>query len=161
MAFRRYGHNTLENNEGSRKMSFKGMFIGFALVALFAFSMIAFESSLTRQNNANSSLLDNEDLNLNDTYSNLESSLDDFQDIAQSQRTNFERDFPLAGFGELIIFAVFSMGRVFTNLLVGVFNILVTPLVVIIGLDPIVLGVITSIFVLTMILVVWRLVKRG
>ena len=140
-------------------MSFQKTFIGFALVGLFAFAIISFGVGMANDNNSNDSILD--DSSINKMNSTLGSSLSGFRSLSQGQRENFESEIPTSGFGVLIIFAIISAGKVFTGMVLGIWNILLLPFKSAIGISPIVLGVFSSILVIVIILGAWRLYKAG
>jgi len=140
-------------------MSFKKTFIGFTLVGLFALAMINFGLLLSENNVSSSSLKDNNEMS-NMTQS-LNSSLSTFGRSVQVQKNAFENEVVSKGFGTLVIFAIMGAGKVFSSMIIGVFNIVLSPLLTIIGVNPVVLGIFGAILSFTMILTLWRLYKTG
>lgn len=140
-------------------MEFRDLFIAFTLVALFMFCMISFSINLSSDNEANSSIISHPIIN--DTYSKLEANLSTFRATAEGQRGGFESELPSAGFGELIIFAVIGAGKILTESVVALFNIVFGSLSSVIGISPIVIGVFTSILLFTLIFLAWKLYKQG
>jgi len=140
-------------------MSFRKIFIAFALLGVFMFAFLNFGLDIARNNDVNQSILS--DTQMNDSFNRLQANLSSYSAVSQGQRENFESELPTEGFGTLIIFAIISAGKVFTSLLVGIFNTIFFPLSNIIGVSPVILGVFASIFLLTIIFAAWRVYKSG
>lgn len=139
--------------------SFKNVFISFVLVAVITLSLITFSVNVATNNDADATILENQQIN--STFSGLEEDLRDLETTSQDQRENFEDDSITSGLGFLVFQTIISGGRVFTGIIIGFFNILGTPLASIIGVPTAILGAFTSILVVSLILLAWRLYKRG
>lgn len=137
---------------------FKDIFVTFALVGLFVFAMLSFVY-ITQQDNNVDTILEN-DL-MNRTYQGLNTNLSAFRSDSQTQRENFESDVPTAGFGSLLIFSIVSAGKVFTGMIVAVFNLIVVLPATFLGISPIVMSVLSSILITLIVLGLWRLYKLG
>ena len=142
-------------------MSFKSLFIGFVLISLFAVAMINFSVNLSSDNNSNNSIVNEPTGTIRTINKSLSTNLSSFQTISQGQRSNFESDLPILNVGTLIIFAIISSGKIFTGMITGLFSIMLFPLATLIGIPPIFLGAFISIFLVTVILLMWRVLKGG
>lgn len=138
---------------------FRELFIGFALLGLLFLALFQFAITMQSENNADEQLINN--TVINQTYLNLEDTLGGMRDQAQTQRELFETENPTVGFGSLILFSVVSTGKIFTGITVGLFNILIAMPMSILGLDPAVAGVLSTILILSIILGLWVLYKLG
>ncbi len=139
--------------------SFRETFIIFALIGIFVFASMSFIVQTQIDNDVENTVLENEVINK--TFTDLEIDLSNFGSNASSQKSNFDQDIPERGFGDLIIFAVIGVGQGFTGLIVGVYNIFIVLPASILGVPPVVIGVLTSILVMSLILLAWRLYRAG
>ncbi len=141
-------------------MSFQKIFIAFTLTGLFALAMISFGVQIASENDSDNSILD--DPSISKVNASLFRNLTTYQSMSQGQRENFESEIPTTGFGTLIIFGVMSAGKVFTGMVMGVFSSLLAIFSSErIGIDPVVLGILTSLLIFGTIFALWRLYKAG
>lgn len=139
--------------------TFGKTFNNFALLGLIIFGILAFVITLQVDNNASDQLRSNK--LINSTYSDLETNLGDMRNQTQNQREIFESESPTVTFGSLILFSVVSSGKVFTSMVVGVFNIIINLPVVLFGVDSVVISVLSAIFLVGIIIALWVLYKLG
>ena len=140
-------------------ISFRELFITFALIGVFVFASIGFIVQTQIDNDVDSTILENEVINK--TYTNLETDLDDFGSKAQTQKESFESEIPERGFGSLIIFAIIGAGQKFTGMITGVYNIFIVLPASVLGISPIVIGVLTAMLVVSLVLLIWRVYRAG
>jgi hypothetical protein len=138
---------------------FKDIFINLALAGLIVFCIVALGITLQQDNNAPENITDN--ALINSSYSNLRSGLQSIDSNASSQRVLFEKENPTITFGALILYSLISAGKVFTNVLVVIFNILIAVPASILGIDPVIFAVIGGLFIGIIILTLWYLYKVG
>ena len=139
--------------------SFRETFMTFALIGLLVFATIAFIVGTQRDNEVDNTILENEIINR--TFTNLETSLGSFGSETQTQRETFESEIPERGFGSLIIFSIVSLAQKSAGLLVAVYNIIIVLPASVIGISPIVFSVLSAIFLLTLMLLAWRVYRVG
>lgn len=139
--------------------SFRNLFITFTLVGVFVLAMISFGSQLQKDNNADGSILD--DQRINNTFIKLGGNLSKFNSTAQSQKDVYEVERPERGFGSLIIFSLVTVIQKFVTLVVGVFNILIILPAEILGLPNVVMGTLEAIFLISIIILGWRVLRVG
>jgi hypothetical protein len=140
-------------------MKFQSLWVTFALIGLIAFCFIAFIVQFETDNDKSNGLLENQIINR--TYGNLQSDLSTFGSQAQGQKDVFESETPTISFGALILFAIVSAGKVFTNMLIGIFNILIFLPTAMFGISPVITGVLSSILIISIIFLLWRVYKAG
>ncbi len=133
---------------------FKFMFIGLVVLSLFSF-IVLFQS----ENNVSNQFADN-DL-INSTFTDLQTNLGGFEDDSQRIKDAFDKENPVAGFGSLLFFSIPAAGRTFNGMIITVFNILVALPVVFLGLDPIMVSVISTVLIIVIILGLWAVYKLG
>ena len=140
-------------------MGFKDLFVTFALIGIFVLCMINFGIQIARDNDSTTSIMDNPQMNA--TFSGLETNLSTFQSQTSAQRDIFEGDNPKVGLGFFMLETIMGAGRVFTGMVFGVFSLLLGPLATIIGISPVIIGIIASILIVSIILAAWRAYKVG
>lgn len=139
--------------------SFREVFVTFALIGVFVFAGISFIVTTQLDNDVENTILENEVINK--TYTNLETDLGDFGSETQTQKESFESEIPERGFGSLIIFAIIGVGQRFTGMITGVYNIFIVLPASILGISPVVIGVLSAMLMVSLILLVWRLYRTG
>ncbi len=140
-------------------VKFEELFIGFALAGLLMVSIFSFGITLQANNEGGDKI---EDVKiLNDSYGELITDLGSSRDAAQTQVGIFDKEVPTAGFGSLILFSIISSGKVFKGFIVGTFNTLIKLPVSILGLDPVIPDVLSTLLILIMIMGLWILYKLG
>jgi len=140
-------------------MEFRKVWISFVLIGLFVFALLSFIVQFQSDNEQEENILGNSIIN--ETFKNLETNLSNFSSTSQSQKDNFESEVPSTSFGSLIIFSIVSSGKIFSGLLIGIYNILIILPASIFGVSQVVIGVASSVLVFSIILLLWRLYKTG
>ncbi|KKL91642.1 hypothetical protein LCGC14_1892650 [marine sediment metagenome] len=139
--------------------SFRDTFITFALIGIFIFASISFIVTTQKDNNVDETILENDVINR--TYINLEANLSSFRGGAQEQKESFELDVPEPGFGSLIIFAIVGVGQIFSGMILGIYNVFIVLPASILGISPVVIQVLTTIIIISLILLIWRVYRVG
>lgn len=140
-------------------MNFNELFITFAFIGLIIVGFLGFAINFQQDNNVINGF-DNNTL-INNSYVDLQDELGSFRDQGQTQKDLFESENPTAGLGTILLFSIVSVGKVFNAMIVGVFNIVIKIPAVIFGIDPIILGVITTLLILSIVVSLWVLYKLG
>lgn len=139
--------------------NFHELFINFMIVGLVILSMFSFSVIFQHDNNVEDPFI--EDTLMNNTYHNLYDNLDSLSESSQAQKTLFESENPTSGFGTILLFSIVSSGKVFNGMIIGVFNILIKLPVVVLGIDPVIVSVISTMLILTIIIYLWVVYKLG
>lgn len=144
-------------------MAFRKILFSVLLIALFSFAMIFFGMSQGRNVNAPVNLED--DPRINQSFGEFSQQLDTAQERTESQLESFQSENPILSFGTLVLFAIVSAGKVFTDMITGFYNVtLGLAFDVLFGGDPafaVVTGVIISILLISIIFLFWRVLKAG
>lgn len=140
-------------------ISFRDLFITFALIGLFVFAGISFIVTTQQDNDVENTILDDEIINR--TYIKLETNLSDFESTTQTQKESFEEEIPERGFGSLIIFSIISVGQKFTGLIAIVYNVLIILPASILGIPKVVISILSSILIVSLVLLIWRVYRIG
>lgn len=142
--------------------SIRTIYTGMAVAGLFVFVMISFIVQFELDNldgGAEETILNNSIIN--STFNRLNSNLSALGQDTQTQRGVFESEIPERGFGSLLIFSIVSVTQKFNALIVGVYNILVILPASILGIPAVLFSVISSILIVTIVLLLWRVVRVG
>jgi len=139
----------------------RNMVISFILVGLFSLALISFIYQATIDNNPSSKLLTTPELNT--TFYNLNKTLSGYQDTAESQKnkTFDENVNPLVATFELAIYAIVGVARIFSNMIVNVWDILTGFMFNVIGIPAIVIGVIFAIITITIVFYLFKMWRVG
>ena len=138
---------------------FYDLFLNFMLLGLIVFSLFAFSVSLQEEANVEDKFIDNS--LMNETYASLRTDLEGLRSSSQAQKTLFESENPTVGFGTILLFSIVSSGKVFNSMMIGLFNSLIKLPVVFLGLDPVVISIISTMLILTIIIGLWIIYKLG
>lgn len=130
------------------------MFIGLLVLSVFAFgSLFQTENSVTDKF-TNNTLIAN-------TYTDLESDLGNLRGESDKQKDLFEEENPTTGFGTILLFSIVSSGKVFGSMTVGLFNTIVKLPVVFLGVDQVIVSVISTLLIFSIIIGLWIIYKLG
>ena len=140
-------------------MEFKGLIITTLLVGLFIVAMINGSILLSHANNQNSSLMENEAIN--STFGDMQTELDDVQRVSDSTKDSFEKEKVTITGGFLLLSSIINAGKVFTSVITNVYILTFGLVADVLGINDIILGVLTGIIVISGILLTWRLYKAG
>ena len=138
---------------------FYELFINFMLIGLVVLALFSFGAFFQEDNNIDNQFMENS--LMNNTYGKLRTDLGGLRDQSQAQKTLFESENPTSGFGTILLFSIVSTGKVFNGMVIGVFNTLIKLPVVFLGLDPIIVSVISTMLILTIIIGLWIIYKLG
>jgi len=139
--------------------SFQELFTNFMLIGLVVLSMFAFGVFFQQENSVDTPFIEN--TLMNNTYHSLYTNLNSLRDESQAQKTLFESENPTGGFGTILLFSIVSSGKVFNGMVVGTFNTLIKLPVVILGIDPVIVSVLSTLLILTIIIGLWIVYKLG
>ncbi|MFA6190643.1 MAG: hypothetical protein WC711_04025 [Candidatus Staskawiczbacteria bacterium] len=144
-------------------MKFKTLFVTMALFGLMIFCLVSFIYTVQKDNGAEygtgHNILDNKILNK--SFQQLESNLSGMESKANTQKGNFEGEAPTISFGSLVFTTITSIGKVFNGMIVGVYNLLIKLPMELLGVSPVIAGVISTILVILIILGLWEVYKLG
>ena len=138
---------------------FLELFSSWMLVGLVVISLLSFGFFYQEDNEAENKFM--EDSLMNETYNSLRENLGGLRDESQAQKTLFESENPTSGFGTILLFSIVSSGKVFNSMIIAVFNTTIKLPLVILGIDPIVLSVVSAMLLLAIILYLWATYKLG
>ena len=147
---------------------FRSLVISVLLVGVLMYALISFGVQFQKDMDAEQTILNETDSNLNNTYKSLRTNLTGAEDTANATRTSFESEEATAEFGSLTFKSIVGVGKSFTGTMVNFFNIIFNLLKIVFGLDEEssaaftnVVGTLTSILVITVIFFAWRAYRAG
>lgn len=139
--------------------SLRDIFFSFALVGLFIVATITFVGQFQVENNAEISIYDNEVINR--TLGDFNTNLDQDATNLTGQKNTFDAEIPERGFGTLLIFSIVTVAQSFVNGIITTYNTLVVLPASVLGIPSIVMNVLTSILIVSMVLLSWRVIRLG
>lgn len=134
---------------------FKKITINMMLASVFILAVFSFVI-VTQQDNDVSYLITNDSI-INDTYGDLYSQLDDAKGDANLSSSTFGTTTPTQSYGIVDVTSVVSPTRIFKSLILGTYNIMIQLPVKILGVPPIIVGVIDAVLILLVILGIWAI----
>lgn len=140
-------------------MAFKDYLIAIVLVGIFTVALISGIYQGQIENNANTTI--GQDPRVNTIWTELNSSVNDANDAANSTRGAFESDNPNFASGFFLLGSLFSAVKTFTGLFVNSFDLIFSFLTQTLGIPSVVVGAFTAILLITLVFLGWRLLKVG
>ena len=140
-------------------VEFRTLIINSLLIGLFIIALGSFSVYLTSENNVNNTLMENQAFN--STFGKLQTELDSAQETFEAQRNVTEQTIPTESSDSLPISTIPSTASIITTTFRNIYNLTFGLISSVLGISPIVTLTVTAILVLTVILMIWRLVKTG
>ncbi len=140
-------------------VNFYELFVSFMMIGLVVTGIFAFSIGFQDENDVSDTITQN--TIINNSFTDLQSQLGGLRDKSQTQKALFESENPTGGFGTILLFSIVSSGKVFNSMIVGVFNTLITLPAVILGVDPVITSVISTLLLITIIISLWIVYKLG
>lgn len=136
-------------------MDLKSILTSSGMFGLLIFSILAFAITVQEDAGIPNKITDNDIIN--ETYENLQISFSS-QD-AESASDNFGRTTPNAQFGELELTSILSPTKVVREFTIGLWNIYIKLPMSVLGVNPLVASLISSIFLILIIIAMWAVWK--
>ena len=148
----------METKKGENIMDFKKLIGNIFVSALFVFAIMTFVIIIQTDNAVLEKITDNE--LINDSYGDLQTNLESVQPTGQASLDNFGTSTPSERqLGELDVSSVVSPTKLFRSASIGTYNILIKLPMVVLGVSPVVASVISSLFILLLIIGIWAIWK--
>jgi len=138
-------------------MDLKKLMTTMGILGLLVFSVMAF---IVTTQNENSVLfpITNHSL-INSTYESLSGNLSSSEDKTATASANFGNITPTQQFGELEVTSIISPTRIMKTIIVGFWNIFIKLPQAILGVDPLVASLISSLILVFIIIGIWAIWK--
>ncbi len=141
-------------------VKFQSIFSNFLFLALFVFAALSFIVITQSDNEAIQPIA--QDSLFNESFSNLESSLEDLESTSNTQFSQFTSENPeKVGFFGIVLFGIVAAGRTFSSITITVFGILVKLPLIVLGIPATTITVLFSWLIIIIIIASWRLYKFG
>ncbi len=131
-------------------------FIVVALVFLGVFSLIITTQS---SNDAQDPLSNNKEFS--EIFGNLTATIDSSSVEANQKYGVFNEENPKVGFGSIVLFGIVSVGKSFSTIIFGIFEVIIKLPLIILGVPPSVYNLIITWLIIVVIVAVWLLYKLG
>lgn len=139
--------------------SFRQTFITFSIISLFVFAAISFIVAFQTENDADSSILENELINR--TFTTLADDISEQETDSNQSKGAFESEIPAPGFGSLIIFAIVGVAQTFTSIITTTYNVIIVLPISLLGVPKQIASIMGSILMMSLIFLAWRVYRVG
>ena len=140
-------------------VGFRESIISIVLVGLFIFAFISFGGQIALDNNANNTVLSNPAVN--QSFIDIQSQLQEVQIDTEGQKKAWFEDVPIVGDINLIWKSLTGIIRVFFDVIVNMYNLIINLISETIGISSVVLNTIAALLSISMLLLLWRLIRSG
>lgn len=138
---------------------FKDIVGKFIIVSLLVLSLYSFIIIIQSDNEAVDQLRDQEVFN--DSVSSLIISIDTSTEDAEEKYDVFNTEEPKLGFGSIVLFAIVSVGKTFSNIVFGIFGATIELPLKVLGIPSTVYNLILTLLIIIIIVALWLLYKLG
>ena len=145
--------NLINNKRGQ----FKSFPIIFLLVGLFIVALVGFGGKLASNYGHEETLLKDDNFD----FGRIETHVTQTSTQAEGWGDTFRSDNPLLAFGGLVLFAIWGIGQLIWGSVMGMFIILTDGATAVLGIPPIVTGVLTAILVISLLFALYKLLRVG
>lgn len=133
-------------------------YIVFCLLAgLFIVSLYYFASGITDNYGQDSNLVDDEQINL----THLESTLNQTRSDAETWQDRFTSDNFFVSLGAIVLFSLWGIIKLIWTVTTTLFSLYLEGFNNVLGIPPMVTGVISAIFIIGLIFAVWKAIQTG
>lgn len=136
---------------------FKDYIIKFLLAGLFIVCLFSFGVSFTVDQGKSSDIINDNNLNIGD----LERQINETSEDAEAWGEAFRSDNVFVQLGAVIMFSIWGVMKLMWSSIITLFTLILDSASTVLGVPPIVLGVILAILIISLIFAGWRVVKRG
>lgn len=138
-------------------LGFKGYLTIFLLTGLFFTAIISWEGDLAEEYDQTSKL--NNDVRLKS--SDISSELNETSEEANKWIESFSNDNIFVAAGEIVLFSTWGIFKLVGNSTISFFKLIFGVAVNVLGIDPLVIGVLSSLLIIGLIFAIWRVFKMG
>ena len=138
---------------------FSDTFRSFTLLSLMMIGLFGFVINIQSDNNAPDPVINN--LLFNNTVSKLKVNITSLENESSIQGNEFYKEKPIPGVGSILLFTIVSFGKTFSNVIFGLFIILLNLPLIILGIDPTISSTLWSLLMVIVVTALWGLYKWG
>jgi uncharacterized protein YqhQ len=136
---------------------FQDYIIGFLLAGLFIVALYSFATGVATNYGMDSNLVDDEQINL----TQLESEINQTSSRAEGWQDKFTSDNFFVSLGSIILFSLWGIFKLIWSVINTLSSIYLGGLNNVLGIPPLVTGIISAIIILGLIFAVWKSIKTG
>ena len=137
---------------------FTTLAVAFIITGLFAVAMLSFTAQIELDSGVNDTIF-NEPV-INSTFSGLKTNISQSEEDVKSIKESFETSNPLLAVGELIFGSIITAATTIGSAIVGTYDV-IGVLGVYLGIPAVVFQVLTTILLILLVFLAWRLLKTG
>ncbi len=131
----------------------------FILSAIFLISMFSLIVVTQSSNNAPEKLIDNNVFN--ESMGSLITDIQEGTENANEKYNTFNSEEPKPGFGSIVLFGIVSVGKAFSQIIVGFFSSLIRLPLIILGIPENIYSLLSTWLIIITIVSAWLLYKLG
>ncbi len=136
---------------------FQDYIIYLLLAGLFIVAIYSFASGIATNYNQNSTLVEDEQINL----TRLETELNDTTTSAQTWQDKFTSDNFFVSLGSIVLFSLWAIFQLMWSVISNLTTIYLGGLNNVLGIPPLVTGIVSAILIIGLIFAVWKAIKTG
>jgi len=140
-------------------VDFMKIFMSFMILGIMLFSIFSLIQRNQDVNNVDEKIADN--VLMSNTFNKFDSNMSSLRDRSNALKTTFESDNPTTGFGSILLLSIVGVGKSATSMMFGIYNSVTTLPGVVLGVDPVLIGIITTMLILSLIIGAWVIYKLG
>lgn len=138
-------------------LGFKDYAINFMLAGLFIVCFFAFATRFSTDQGNGSDVINNDYVD----FSSLEREINETNDKAEAWSNSFKSDNLFVASGTIVLFSIWGVIKLIWSSVTTFFSLIFDSASTVLGIPPMVLGVISAILLISLIFAGWRVVKRG
>lgn len=129
----------------------------FLLAGLFVICMITFAVTIANNYGQDEALMKSEQID----FSRIESQINETSNDAQSWGEAFRSDNLFVATGTLVLFSIWGIGKLIWSSVLTFLTIFLDGASAVLGISPVVTGVVTALLIISLIFALWRVIKVG
>lgn len=142
---------------GQGDTDFKDYIIYFLLIGVAVVSVIGFGSKMAQNYGLSDSVMKTDKID----FSRIEAQVNQTSADANSWGNAFRNDNFFVSLGAIVLFSLWGIGKLIWSAIISFFTIFFDGASSLIGIPPIVVGVLLAILIVSLIFALWRTVKQG
>lgn len=140
-------------------VDFKDLVGKFIVIGVLVLAMFMFIIQIQDDNDATSKLED--EAIFNESVSALADTIDDSSEAATEKYDVFNSEEPKPGFGSIVLFAIVSVGKTFSNIVFGIFAVVIKLPLQVLGIPASVVSMLATWMIILVIITLWLVYKLG
>lgn len=138
-------------------VDFKDYAVNLLLCGLFVIALVAFGTGIAHNYGEDASLMSDDRVNM----TRLESTVNSTSEDAQRWSEAFQSDNLFVSAGGIVLYSIWGVGKLILTSVVTLFVVIFDGVSAVLGIPPVVSGVIFAVLLIGLIFALWRVIKAG